>query len=129
MQPRSASVSREVHSFDCEKAVEERTPPGIEQTYDLEMKLIGPDGGDGLRQFLASIGSHPAHPLLEGWLAKLESYRTSVGGFSEYWAALHQFRAGIARGAEHSDFCLAVGRGRHCGRPSRSAQCDVYRGG
>ncbi|MEO8053352.1 MAG: amidase family protein, partial [Acidobacteriota bacterium] len=30
--------------------VEERRPPGIEQSYELEMKLLGPDGGDGLRQ-------------------------------------------------------------------------------
>ena len=87
--------------------VEERTPPGIEQSYDLEMKLIGPDGGDGLRQFLASIGSHQTHPLLEGWLAKLEPYRTSVGGFAEYWAALHQFRAGMFAFLQNYDAILS----------------------
>ncbi len=76
-------------------AVAECRPPGVEQSYDLEMKLIGPDGGDGLRAYLAAIGSTETHPLLEGWLRKLEAYRTSVGGFAEYWGCLDQFRAGM----------------------------------
>jgi len=87
--------------------VEERRPPGIEQSYDLEMKLIGPDGGDGLRQFLESIGSNRTHPLLEGWLAKLEPYRTSVSGFAEYWAELHQFRAGMFAFLQNYDAILS----------------------
>jgi amidase len=87
--------------------VEERTPPGVEQSYDLEMKLIGPDGGDGLRQFLASIGSHQTHPLLQGWLAKLEPYRTSVGGFAKYWAGLHEFRAGMFAFLQNYDAILS----------------------
>jgi amidase len=75
--------------------VEDRRPPGIEQSYELEMKLLGPDGGDGLRAYLRAIGSTETHPLLEGWLTKLEPYRTSVGGFAEYWAELDRFRAGM----------------------------------
>ena len=75
------------------KLVEERRPPGIEESYDLEMRWIGPDGGDGLRAFLTSVGSTRIHSLLEGWLSKLEPYRTTLAGFSEYWAALDRFRA------------------------------------
>ena len=75
--------------------VEERRPPGVEQSYDLEMKLLGPDGGDGLRGFLQEIGSRETHPLLDGWLAKLAPYRTSVGGFAGYWAELDRYRAGM----------------------------------
>src|SRR5215471_1433310 len=67
---------------DAGMIVEECRPPGIEQSYDLEMKLIGADGGDGLREFLRSIGSTRTHPLLDGWLIKLEPYRTSFGGFA-----------------------------------------------
>ena len=74
-------------------SVEENRPPVIEQSYDLEMKFIGPDGGDGLRHFLHEIGSHETHPLLEGWLRKLESYRTDLAGFAKYWAELDRFRA------------------------------------
>lgn len=74
--------------------VEESRPPAvIAQSYDLEMKFIGADGGDGLRQFLRDIGSHQTHPLLEGWLRKLEPYRTDLAGFAGYWAELDRFRA------------------------------------
>jgi amidase len=66
----------------------ECTPPGIEHSYDLEMKVLGPDGGDGLRRFLKSIGSHRTHPLLDGWLVKLEPYRNETAG-----AELFAFRA------------------------------------
>ena len=70
-----------------------RRPPGIEESYEHEMRLIGPDGGDGLRAYLESIGSTRTHRLLDGWLAKLEPYRTTVAGFAQYWADLDQFRA------------------------------------
>jgi amidase len=73
--------------------VEECRPPGVEESYELEMRMIGPDGGDGLRAFLNAIGSTRTHRLLEGWLSKLEPYRTTIDGFAEYWAALDRFRA------------------------------------
>ncbi|HVW83983.1 MAG TPA: amidase family protein, partial [Bryobacteraceae bacterium] len=74
-------------------AVEEARPACIERSYELEMKILGADGGDGLRQFLESIGSHRTHPLLEGWLRKLEPYRTTLQGFANYWAELDRFRS------------------------------------
>jgi amidase len=87
VQQAAAAVANEV------REVNERRPPGVEESYDLEMRLIGPDGGDGLRAYLASIGSTRTHPLLDGWLAKLERYRTTVAGFAGYWADLDRFRA------------------------------------
>ena len=74
------------------RSVEECKPDGIEESYDLEMKMIGPDGGEGLRSYLSDIGSTAIHPLLEGWLKKLEPYRTDVQGFADYWASLDKFR-------------------------------------
>jgi amidase len=73
----------------------ERRPPRIEESYDLEMELIGPDGGDGLRAYLREIGSARTHPLLDGWLNKLEPYRTDVEGFAKYWRSLDRFRAAM----------------------------------
>jgi amidase len=70
-------------------------PPRIEHTYELEMKYLAPDGGDGLREFLRAIGSTRTHPLLEGWLRKHEPYRTSAGGFAAYWAELDEFRSAM----------------------------------
>jgi len=73
--------------------VEEARPECLAQAYDLEMKLIGADGGDGLREYLEHLGSARLHPLLTGWLDKLEGYRTDLGGFARYWAELDAYRA------------------------------------
>jgi amidase len=70
-------------------------PPGVERSYDLEMRYLAPDGGDGLREFLREIGSERTHPLLDGWLAKHAPFRTSVGGFAKLWAELDEFRANM----------------------------------
>ncbi|MBV9769537.1 MAG: hypothetical protein JOZ32_08205 [Bryobacterales bacterium] len=73
-------------------AVEENRPAGLAQAYDLEMKLLGPDGGDSLREYLRGLGSERLHPLLAGWLDKLEHYRTGLRGFASYWGELDAYR-------------------------------------
>ena len=75
--------------------IEEERPACLEQAYDLEMKLLGADGGDGLREYLQGLGSTQVHPLLTGWLDKLERYRTSVAGFAGYWAEWDAYRAAM----------------------------------
>lgn len=92
---------------DAVMLVEERRPPAIERSYDLEMALIGIDGGDGLRAFARSIGSSRMHPLLEGWLSKLEAYRTDIAGFAAFWSLLDEFRAGMHRFLNHYDVLLS----------------------
>jgi amidase len=87
--------------------VEEFRPAPVERSYDLEMKLLGADGGDGLRDFLRSIGSHETHPLLEGWLAKLEQYRTTLAGFAGYWNELDQFRTEMFKALRPFDVLLS----------------------
>jgi len=60
--------------------------------YDLEMKLIGPDGGDGLRTICVNwvrVKSSAAYCLLD----KLEPYRTDLAGLARYWAELDAYRA------------------------------------
>jgi amidase len=75
--------------------LEEGRPACLEQAYHLEMKLLGADGGDGLREYLQGLGSTRVHPLLTGWLDKLEAYRTSVAGFAGYWAEWDGYRAAM----------------------------------
>ena len=87
--------------------VEERRPPGIEQSYDLEMKVIGPDGGDGLRQYLKAIGSTRIHHLLEQWLLRLEPYRTTLDGFAGYWENLYEFRAALLTFLQNYDVIVS----------------------
>ena len=101
VQQAAASLEHEV------RRIEERRPPGVEESYELEMGMIGPDGGDGLRAFLAATGSTSTHPLLEGWLTKLEPYRVTLEGFAEYWAGLHRFRARMFAFLEDYDAILS----------------------
>ena len=75
------------------RSVEETRPSCLRETYDLEMKLLGPDGGDSLRAYLQQIGSDRLHPLLSAWLGKLERYRTDMAGFARYWAEFDRYRA------------------------------------
>lgn len=82
------------HSGVAMGAIESR-PRGIERSYEIEMMMLGADGGDGVREFLRSIGSVQTHPLLDGWLEKLEEYRADVAGFAAYYAELDQFRASM----------------------------------
>jgi amidase len=85
----------------------ERRPPGIERSYELEMQFLGPDGGDGVREFLRAIGSDRTHPLLDGWLAKLERHRTSAEGFARYWSELDSFRSAIHAFGQKYDAVLS----------------------
>jgi amidase len=89
------------------QSIEERRPPLIERSYDLEMQLLGIDGGDGLRAFIKSIGSHRTHPLLEGWLSKLNPCRTNVAGFARFWTALDEFRAAMYGFLDSFDILLS----------------------
>jgi len=73
--------------------MEEARPACLADAYDLEMKLLGPDGGDSLLHYTADLGSTRVHPLLAGWLDKLERYRTDLAGFHAYWAELDTWRA------------------------------------
>jgi len=77
-------------------SVDEARPSCVSEAYDLEMKLLGADGGDSLRAYLAGLGSSRAHPLLTGWLDKLEAYRTDLAGFQGYWAEWDRYRSEMA---------------------------------
>lgn len=79
------------------RSVEESRPGCLPAAYDLEMKFIGPDGGDGLRAYLRELGSNEVHPLLTGWLDKLEPYRTDLAGLARYWSELDAYRAEMTR--------------------------------
>jgi len=68
-------------------------PACVAKAYDLEMKLIGADGGGSLRGYVAALGSDRMHPLLTGWLDKLEEYRTDLVGLQGYWGVWDAYRA------------------------------------
>lgn len=86
--------------------VEEAAPACLGDAWDLEMKLLGADGGDGIREYLHGIGSHAVHPLLTAWLDQLEPYRTDVAGLARYWQQWDAYRAEMAAFARRFDVLL-----------------------
>jgi len=118
----AAAVAREVRS------VTDARPACLPEAYDLEMKLIGPDGGDGLRAYLRDLGSTEAHPLLTGWLDKLEPYRTDLAGLARYWAEWDAYRAGMMRFLRSYDVILCPAY-THTALPhGESLRDDNFRG-
>ncbi len=109
-------------------SVDEQRPPGIEQSYDLEMKMIGPDGGAGLRQYLQDIGSTHTHPLLDGWLNKLNTYHTDLAGFAAYWAELDRFRSSMFRFLRDFDVILSPVAAQPAIPHGHSMRDDIFRG-
>lgn len=110
------------------RSVEEARPACLPAAYDLEMKLIGPDGGDSLRSYLRDIGSTEVHPLLTGWLDKLEPCRTDLAGFAGYWAELDAYRAEMTRFLRSYDVILCPAH-IHAALPHNdSIRDDNFRG-
>ena len=102
-----ADTQRVVRGAAAALGAVECRPPGIERSYDLEMAFLAPDGGDGVREFLRSIGSNRTHPLLDGWLAKHEKYRTDLAGFAQIWHELDDFRAQMSAFLRDFDVILS----------------------
>jgi amidase len=96
----AASLSGEVLSVD------EARPGCLANAYDLEMKILGADGGDSLWQYLADLGSTQVHPLLRSWLEKLEPYRVNLAGFQRYWAEWDAYRAEMFAFFQNYDIIL-----------------------
>lgn len=78
--------------------VEERMPPGIERAYELEMALLGADGGEGIDQYLCELGSTEVHPLLvNGFLNRMRPFRATASKLASKWAQWDEYRAGLTR--------------------------------
>jgi len=78
--------------------VEECTPPGVEQAYELELALLGADGGDGIDEYLSAAGSEQAHPLLtEGFLNRMRRFRATASELARRWAQWDRYRAELQR--------------------------------
>lgn len=84
--------------------VEEKAPPGIEQAYELELALLGADGGDGIDAYLHEVGTRQMHPLLvNGFLNRIRPFRATTSELALRWAQWDSYRAGIKRFFEQYD--------------------------
>jgi amidase len=70
--------------------VEEVHPPGIEETYDIYLKLFSADGGIGLEGLLQSAGTRRVHPLLQ---RVLEIQRANACTMAEFAALVGRWDA------------------------------------
>jgi amidase len=77
--------------------VEERTPPGMEQAYELELALLGADGAEGIDEYLRDAGSIKVHVLHRAFVDHMRPYRTSAYVFAQRWAQWDEYRANLAR--------------------------------
>jgi amidase len=69
--------------------VQDHRPPGVDCAYDIEMGLLGADGGDGIAEYLQANGTPAPHPLLAAWLDRLRPLRSRsreeyAGRFTEW---------------------------------------------
>jgi len=77
--------------------IEERRPPGVEQAYDMEMGILGADGGDGIAAYLQASGTPEAHPLLAAWLDRLRPLRAkSCDDYTKRFTDWDNYRRVIA---------------------------------
>ncbi len=78
--------------------VENAVPPGVEKAYDLEMNLLGADGGEGLDGYVQTLGGHELHPiLLNGFLKRIRPRKCSAAGLGSVWAAWDEYRLRMSR--------------------------------
>ena len=76
----------------------EMRPPLLEQAYELEMALLGADGGEGINAYLECVGSTQIHPLLEdGFLSRIRKYKRSMPEFAALWTNWDTYRAAMAK--------------------------------
>ena len=77
--------------------VEECRPPCVEQAYELEMGVLGADGGDGISGYLQENGTAEPHPLLNAWLERLRPLRAkSSEEYAKRFADWDRYRREIA---------------------------------
>ena len=108
--------------------VTEARPAGLDRTWPLELRLLGPDGGDGVREYLRTIGSTRTHPLLDAWLRKYEPLRTDLAGFAAVWEELDLFRAEMRAFLANYDAILSPAAARPAVAHGTSVDDDVFPG-
>jgi amidase len=94
------------HLAEAGMYVEEVRPPCIERSYELEMAILGADGGDGIDTYLRSIGSDRVHPLLTNFVERFRRFRGSAGQLAHYWSQWDSFRTEIGSFFELYDVVL-----------------------
>jgi len=88
-------------------AVEEATPPGIEQSFDFFRSITGADGGAGLRLGLQMVGTTEMSPLLQQYAALAGSTPLSIAEFGALMVRWDLWRSAMLAFLEPYDVLLS----------------------
>jgi amidase len=86
--------------------VEELRPPGIEQTYEIYLKLFSADGGAGIEALLKAAGTERVHPLMQRVLEIQRANALSTAEFGALVARWDAFRSALLTFMERYDAIL-----------------------
>lgn len=75
--------------------VEEHTPPALDRAFELELAILGADGGEGIDSYLREINSDRVHPLLANFVDRTRPYRATGAEFAKRWAEWDAYKAGL----------------------------------
>ena len=87
-------------------SVEEARPVGIEENFDIWMKLMGADAGEGVRQLLKLAGTTETHFLLDGLVDMLPKEPLSAFEFSSILVKFDEYRSNLLRFMENHDVVI-----------------------
>ena len=86
--------------------VDEIRPPGIDQTYDIYVKLFCADGGAGIESLLRAAGTPRVHPLMQRVLEIQRANALSIEEFSTLVGRWDAFRSAMLAFMERYDAVL-----------------------
>ena len=89
---------------DAGAMVEEARPPGIENTYDIFMRLVDADAGASVRHLLDEVGTKETHYLLGGFISQSEPL--SASGFASLLSRLDEHRGSMLSFMETHDVII-----------------------
>ncbi len=87
--------------------VEEATPPGISETFEIYRGLFCADGGSGLKALLEAAGTKQIHPLLQEALDLQQRHGISMADYGALVVRWDAFRSTMLGFIEHYDAILS----------------------
>ena len=106
--PETAEVVRSAAKAlsDAGLSVEEARPTGIEENFDIWMKLMGADAGEGVRHLLKLAGTTETHFLLDGLVDMLPKEPLSAFEFSSILVKFDEYRSNLLQFMENHDVVI-----------------------
>ena len=86
--------------------VDEIRPPGIDQTYEIYLKLFSADGGAGIESLLQAAGTTRVHPLMQRVLEIQRANALTTAEFGGLVARWDAFRSSMLTFMERYDVVL-----------------------